>query len=108
MPSESVVATMKRKRNGRWKNARKPPASMVELMRAQGKRGNPRDYVVLSQHRLIQDGKHLRELREPTEAIPLMPAAVHKSQLAQYVGEEIAADYWHKAIGRRVVRPREG
>lgn len=105
MPNKASAQTKSGGRTTRRKGkGRKPRSSMAELLCSQGKRGNPRDYVVLSQHRVIQDGVHIREMLEPLATIPAAPTVVHKSQLEAYVGEEIATDYWHKSIGRRVVR----
>lgn len=68
---------------------------IAELMHAEKKRGNPKDYVVISGYRLL-DHAGSYDLKLPDgKTIGIKGVRlVHKSKLREYLGEELAARFW--------------
>jgi len=79
-----------------------PNGAMIKrIMSLKGTSGHYKDFVVIANQRLIDWYGSWDIHNQNGEPVGVDGVAlIHKSQLAKYVGEELASKFWKRGIGR--------
>jgi hypothetical protein len=81
---------------------------IADMMVKVRKRGNPKDYVVLTGLRMI-DFFGSYDIKPPSQSDGVKGVVlVHKRNLHRILGDEVASKFWNRKTGTRVPIHRDG